>query len=95
VHLVITVALAVITTTIQPTDGSRAAGGAGIYPSSRTSLGVHVAGLGTKLSTVLITVEAEALGATAHPGRAPDRGAPRCRLAGRSAAHPADATAGR
>lgn len=61
VHLVITVALAAITTTIAALDDSRIVGGAGIYPFVQNIiLGLRAAGLGTTLTTVLSPVEAEA-----------------------------------
>lgn len=59
VHLVITVAQAAITTTIEALDGSRIVGGAGIYPFvQNVVLGLRAEGLGTTLTTVLIPVEA-------------------------------------
>ncbi len=61
VHLVITVEQAAITTTIAALDGSRIAGGAGIYPFVQNIvLGLRAVGLGTTLTTVLIPVEAAA-----------------------------------
>jgi nitroreductase len=60
VHLVITVAVAGITTTIEAIDGSRIVGGAGIYPFVHNIvLGLRAEGLGAAMTTVLTPVEAE------------------------------------
>jgi nitroreductase len=61
VHLVVLVAVAAITTTIQALDTSRVVGGAGVYPFVQNLvLGVRNEGLGTTLTTVLVPVEGQA-----------------------------------
>ncbi len=61
VHLVVLIADAAITTTIQALDTSRVVGGAGIYPFVQNIiLGVRNEGLGTTLTTVLVPVEVQA-----------------------------------
>jgi nitroreductase len=61
VHLVVLVAVAAITTTIQALDTSRVVGGAGVYPFVQNLvLGVRNEGLGATLTTVLVPVEGQA-----------------------------------
>jgi nitroreductase len=60
VHLVVLVAEASITTTIEALDTSRVVGGSSVYPFVQNILlGVREQGLGTTLTTVLVPVEAK------------------------------------
>ena len=60
VQLIVLVSEASITTTIEALDTSRLVGGSSVYPFVQNILlGLRDQGLGTTLTTVLVTVEAE------------------------------------